>query len=134
MRDAFGMRGLERLGDLDPEPDQFFDGYGPLSDPVLERRAVEILHDHARATVLLGDVMNGADVRMVQRGRRTRLSLEPAERVRIPGDGLGEKLERDEPVQADILGLVHDAHPASAYLPDDAVVGDGLTGERHAAL
>ena len=25
MRDAFGMRGLERLGDLDPEPHQFVD-------------------------------------------------------------------------------------------------------------
>ena len=128
MRNAFGMRGLERLGDLDPESDQFFDANGPLGDPVLERRAVEILHDNARATVLLADVMNGADVRMVQRGRRTRLPLEPAERVRIPRDGLGEKLERDEPVQADVLGLVHHAHPATR--PPSRRCGSGRRSDR----
>ena len=73
--------------------------------------------------------MDGADVWIVQRGRRTRLSVEPAERVRIPRDCLGEKLERDEPVQANVLGLVHHTHPATADSSDDAVVGDRLTGE-----
>jgi hypothetical protein len=38
MRNAFGMCGLERLGDLDPEPDQFFDANGPLGDPVVPTR------------------------------------------------------------------------------------------------
>ena len=130
MRDAFGMRRLEGLGDLDAEPDQFLDTDGTLGNPLLECRAVEILHDDARAAVLLADVMNGADVRMVQRGRGTRLLLEPAEGVRIPRDGLGQELERDEPVQADVFGLVHHAHSAATHLFDDAVVGNRLTSER----
>jgi hypothetical protein len=130
MRDAFGMRGLERLGDLDPESHQLVDDNGPLGDPVFKRGADEILHDHARATVLLGDVVNGADVRMVQCRGRTRLPLEPAERVRISRDGLREKLQCDEPVEADILGLVHHAHPTRAHFAEDAVVGDDLACER----
>ena len=51
---------------------------------------------------------------MVQRGRRTRLPLEPEECARLPRDGIGENLERDEPVQADVLGLVHHTHPTTA--------------------
>ena len=76
MDDAFGMRRIEGVRDLDPEANDLFDIDRPLGDAVLECRAFEILHDDAGAAVLLADVMNGADVRMVQRGSRARLSLE----------------------------------------------------------
>ena len=48
-----------------------------------------------------------------------------AERLRIVGDIVGEKLERDEAVQPRILSLVDDAHTAAELL-DDAIVGDRL--------
>ena len=111
------VRGFECFGDLDSESEQVVGTKRPLGDALLERHAVEILHDNAGAAVLLADVMNGADVRVVQRGRGTRLPLEPAERVRIARDGFGQKLERDEPVQASVLGLVHHAHPAAPTFP-----------------
>ena len=40
---------------------------------------------------------------------------------------LRQKLERDETVEASILGLVNHSHPASTELLDDAVMRDGLT-------
>src|SRR6202022_1988668 len=73
--------------------------------------------------------MNRADVRVVQGGSRSRLPLETAERLAISSHLLGEELERHEPVQAAILGLIDHAHPATAQLLDDAVVRDGLADE-----
>ena len=68
----------------------------PLCDALLERHAVEVLHDNAGAAVLLADVVDGADVRVVQGGRSTRLPFEPPEGVRVARDGFWQKLERHE--------------------------------------
>ena len=72
------------------------------------------------------NVVNRADVGMVQRRRRLRLALETRQRLRIARDVVGQELQRDEAVQARVLGLVDHAHAAAAQLLDDAVVRDGL--------
>jgi hypothetical protein len=130
MRNALRVRGFECFGDLDSESEQVVGTRRPLGDALLERHAVEVLHDNAGAAVLLADVVDGADVRVVQGGRGTRLPFEPPEGVRVARDGFWQKLERHESAQASVFGLVHHAHPAAARLLDDAVVRDGLTGQR----
>ena len=47
------------------------------------------------SAVGLVDVVNGADVGMIQRGRGARFALEPLERLPVTGDFLGQELERD---------------------------------------
>ena len=76
------------------------------------------------ATVLLADVVDGADVGMVQRGSGARLALKAAEGLRVARDVVREELQRHETMEADVLGLVDDAHPAGAQLLEDAVVGE----------
>ena len=49
----------------------------------LQRGALQILHRDEGAAVLLADVMNGADVGMIQRGGGAGLALEPAERLPV---------------------------------------------------
>jgi len=55
--------------------------------------------------------------------------LKPDKAMRIPGNILRQKLERDETVETRVLRLVNDPHPATTELLDDAVVGDGLPEE-----
>src|SRR5258705_11924091 len=93
---------------------------------MLEGRAFEELHHDVGAAILFADVVDRANVGMVERRGRLRLSLESAQSLRIAGDIIGKKLQGDEAVKARVLGLVYDAHAASAQLFDDAVVGDGL--------
>ena len=70
--------------------------------------------------------MDGADIGVIECRCGLRFTLKAAERLRIVGDIVGEKLERDEAVQPGILSLVDDAHTAAAELLDDAIVGDRL--------
>ena len=70
---------------------------------------------------MLFDVVDRADVRMVQRGGRARLAAEPVERLGVAGDVLRQKLERDGPAEPGVFGLVDDTHPAVAEFGHDAV-------------
>ena len=75
---------------------------------------------------LLADVVNSADVGMIQSGRGLRFALEAAKRLRVAGHFVGQELQGDEAMEASVFGLVDDAHPAAAELFDDAVMRNGL--------
>ena len=88
--------------------------------------AVEKLHGDEGLAIFFANVVNGADVGMIQRGRRLRLALKTSQRLRIASDFVWQEFEGDKPVQARVFGLVHNAHATTAQLLDDAVVRDGL--------
>ena len=54
--------------------------------PVAQRLALEQLRDDVRRAVVLADVVDIQNVRMVQRGRRARLLLEAGQTPAIPGE------------------------------------------------
>ena len=83
MDDPCGVCGLQRVGDLDRKQQQHVDVDRAASDSMLQRHALEELHDDEGVAVLLADVVNRADVGMVQRGRGPRFSPEAHQRVRI---------------------------------------------------
>ena len=73
-----------------------------------ERTPFDVLeHDVVRA-----DVVNLTDVRMVQRGDRTRFLLEPANPVSVGGKGLWKHLDGDIALEAHIARFPHFAHTA----------------------
>ena len=78
------------------------------------------------AVLELADVMDGADIRVVQGGRRLSFTLKAAQGLRVFGDVVRKELEGNETMQAGVLGLVHNAHAAPTEFLDDAVVRDGL--------
>ena len=94
------------------------------ADQVPEVAALEELHGHVDEAVLLAEVEDGDDVRVVELGGRLGLALEAAAEVGLGGEGRGDRLDRDEAVQERVLGLVDLAHRALADLPDDPVLPD----------
>src|SRR6185436_18727395 len=99
-------------------------------EPILQRRALQILHGDERAAVLLADVVDRADVGMVERRGGPGFTLKAAQGLGITRQIAGDELERHRTVQARIFGFVHHAHPAAAELLEDAVVRERLTDQR----
>ena len=92
---------------------------------MLERDAIEEFHGDEGMPLVLADVVDRADVGMIQGRGSLRLALEAAEGLRIARDVVGQELHGDETVKARVLGLVHHAHSAATQFLDDAVVRDG---------
>ena len=79
--DALRVRGVEGVCNLDPEIERDFERERPVVDAVLQRLAVEELHRDERLALGLADVVDRADVRVVERRGRARLALEALERA-----------------------------------------------------
>ena len=63
---------------------------------------VQILHDQEVDPVLVADVVERANVRVVQAGDGLRLALEPLFQIRVRGDVLGEDLDGDGAIEAGV--------------------------------
>ena len=122
MNDSFGVCGIERVGNLDSQLEQRFEFHGPVRDQVLQRRAVEILHHDEWVTVLLPNLMNRANVRVVQSGSSARLTAKAFESLRIAHNIVWQELQRHEAAKLSILGFIDNAHASAAKLLNNAVV------------
>ncbi len=82
--------------------------------------------------LVFADVVDGADVGMIQRRRRARFPLKTLARLRILGQLFGKELQGHAAAEALIFRLVNHAHSAAAQLSYNAVMGDCLV--EHVAL
>ncbi len=87
-------------------------GSGPFLEPRGERLALEVRHDEEVRAVGFADVVDAADVRMIERSDRARLALEA--QIGIAGNLGREDLDRDAAIEPRVAGLVDLAHPARA--------------------
>src|SRR5208337_5014829 len=67
MDDARVMGSVQRLGDVNGQRQQRFRFQRTAADVMLQRHSIEKFHGNERSTVLLVNVVDGADVGMVQR-------------------------------------------------------------------
>ena len=88
--------------------------------------ALDEFEREERLAVVLADVVDLDDVRMLELGDR--LGLDVWKRASLMGAGMGARqdhLEGHESVEPALACLVHDAHAAPAELAEDPVAGDG---------
>jgi len=114
MDDASDVGRVEGVGDLDGEVKQRVERLWPARDPVLECGSGQVFQDNERLALRLADVVDRADVGMVESGRGASLALKPLERLRISCKRLREELEGDSASQPHVLGLVDHTHAATA--------------------
>jgi hypothetical protein len=130
MDDSLRVRRIECVRNLDAELDNAVELERMAFDEMFEGLTFEQLHHEELLSFVFADVVDRADVRMVQRGRGTCLALKTLRRRGILRPLQRQELERHVPAEPDILGAVHDAHAAPAELLEDPVVRDGLAEHR----
>ncbi len=77
-------------------------------------------------SVLLLDVVDRADIGLVQGRRGLCLAPEPGDCMRVPSYAVRQEFQRNKTVEPGILRLVNRSHPAPTEVCDHAVVRDGL--------
>ena len=114
MNDALGMRRFHRIRQLNSDIENFRRAKRSAVDSFLERLAVEVFHHDKRPSFVLADIVNRADLWMIQGGRCSRLDPKSLERLGILRILRRQELHGHRPAQPDVFGLVDDAHAAGA--------------------
>ena len=76
MDHAMPVRAIKRVGNLDRVAEHLFGRQRSAREPRGQRLAFEVLHDEEGDAVLLADIVQDADVRMVQRRDGARFAIE----------------------------------------------------------
>ena len=121
MPDPFFMRRVERLGDLPRDIQSFFERQRPLLDPLGKRRLLDQFHYE----VVGADVVERADIQMIQRGDGAGFGFE-AVRELLGGDFAG-----DFAAKARITRPRDFAHAALANRRDQLVRAEPRGGRGH---
>jgi hypothetical protein len=94
--------------------------------------SVQVFHDDESLAVLLVDLVDGADIGMVEGGSGSCFAPEALQRLMVFGYVVRKELERDKAAQFDVLGFIDHTHTAAAELLNDAVVRDSLADHEQA--
>src|SRR5208282_3495449 len=79
-----------------------------------ERLAFEIFHDQEVAAILRTNVVERADIRMLERRNSFCFALHALSQFRVRGKMRRQNLDSNNSVEARVLGAVDFAHPARA--------------------
>ncbi len=77
MHDALGMRGVQRIGDLDRDLQQLIGLQRFSGDALPQRLAFQQLHGDEGPLLVFANVVNDADVGVIQSRGGARFALEP---------------------------------------------------------
>ena len=132
MRHSGAMRAVERVGDLRGQLERLIERQRALLDARGQRLALHVLHHHVTGAVLVADVVEHADVRMIQRSNGAGFAFEAGAQILALGDVFGQDLDGDGAVEPGVAGFVHLAHASGADRGEDLVGAEFFAcGERH---
>src|ERR1700745_1360154 len=94
---------------------------------MLQRHAIQKLHGNEGLLVMLTDLVNRADIRMVESGSRSPLAAKTFKRLRVLRHIVRKEFQCDEPPKLRVFSFVDHAHTTTPDLFEDAVVRDGVT-------
>ena len=90
-------------------------------EPLAQRLALDELGGDEVEPVDLADLVDGDDVRVVERGGGARFLREAAHPAFVPGEFVRQQLERDPAPEPRVAGQVDFAHPAPGQQRDHLV-------------
>ena len=129
MHDALLVRRRQAAGDLHRVIESLSNRKSGAGHPFAKVPTLQKLRDDERRAVVLAEVGDRENARVIQGRGGTRLLLEAAQPVGIIGEGLRQDLLlRDFPVQPNVASPVDLAHTARADRRDDLVGSEPGTG------
>ena len=75
---------------------------------------------------VLADLMDRANIGMIQGGSCPRFTLKSLQRLMIGCELIGQELQSNVAAQTQVFGLIDHTHAAAAQPFQDTVVGNGL--------
>jgi hypothetical protein len=124
MDNASFVGSFKAIGNLQSQVEERFQRQRSSTHPGLQCLAFQKFHGDEGLAILLADVVNRANVWVVQRGRGLGLLLKAGQSLRVAGQFVGQKLHGYETMQTRVFSFVDDTHPAATQFLDDAVVRD----------
>ncbi len=112
MHNAAAMRFFQSIADFDPVFQNLRDRHRPFSKPIGQGLALQTLHHQVVHTVLMADVVERANIGMVQRRDGSRFALETLPGFGVFGKMLGKNLDCNGAVESRVPGAIHFAHSA----------------------
>ena len=116
MHDAGAVRGLQPAGDLQRQAQGFGQRQRPAAQALAQGDPLDQLADQQLAALHLRDLMDGEDVRMVERRDGERLAAETADALGIVRQVRRQELDGDPSLEVRIDRQVHRSHAARADL------------------
>src|SRR5580692_5583997 len=105
---------------------------------MFQRLAFQIFHSYEAPAIMLTNLVDGADVRMIQCRGGTSLPAEPFKGLWVFRQVIRKEFQSNEAAELGVLSFIDHAHPATAKFFKDAVVGNCLPDEpvriRHSAV
>ena len=99
--------------------------------PGAERLAFDQLHDEKRDALRVADVVDRADLRVVQARDDARFAVEPLAESRIGGQRGRQHLERHRSIEPRVTPAVDFSHSARAEQAGDFVGAEESAGSEH---
>src|SRR5882672_2615354 len=130
MEDPRLVRRLDSCRDLGADLEGLLERERAAGEPRRERFPLDVLKSEVAAPAALLHTIDARDVGMIERGEGLRLALEAGEPVRVRGDVVGQRLDRDPAVEPGVASEVDDPHAAPRDLALDAVGTDLLRRAR----
>ena len=121
MHDAVAMRAGERVADFDPDFQGLLERDGAPLQATAQRLAFEVFHHQEVDLVLVPDVEQRADPRMIQSGNVAGLAFEAQTEFRADGHAAPDDLDRHRTIEAGVVRPIHLAHAAAADQRHDFV-------------
>src|ERR1700678_1075439 len=134
VHNALRVSRIQSIGDLDRQVAQNLSRNRFPGNAVLQSHAIKKLHGNEGRTVLVINLVDRADVGMIQCRSSFGLALKAQKRLRVFGDLIRQELQGHKAVERNILGLVDDAHSAAADLFQNAVARNDLSNHRRRIL
>jgi hypothetical protein len=116
-----GVRGLDGIGDFYAMAEDLRKWQWAARETCGQRLALEQFEHQIISIVLATDVVQAADVRVVQRGDRFGLAGEPCPELGIVRQLRCENLQRYRSVQTCVAGSIHLAHAPTANQGQDFI-------------
>src|SRR5205807_1448373 len=119
--DALGVRHVQCVRDLNAEIEQHLGLQRLPRDEVLKGLPLQELHDDEVLSLVLADLMDSANIGMVQGGSCPRFTLKSLQRLMIGCELIGQELQSNVAAQTQVFGLIDHTHAAAAQPFQDTV-------------
>src|ERR1700746_2326250 len=124
MNDSSGMCRVQSVSYLDAQIEYCLVLQRSAIDPVPERQPLQQFHGDEGSPFALINLINRADVRVVEGGRSFGFPLETAEGLCVVGEFVGQELQGDVATELEVFSFVDHTHAPAPDLAEDAVMGD----------